>query len=148
MSGKELSMALYISMNTPSPDLAKSPIDQAISFMATHVAIEKQRGRLPKTGPCLDVTFMLSSKTDAPPFSGMRMGGYTNENNTLFFEAAVPDGMSRSSLAPEYVATVLQDVVNNASEYFAENDIKFDTEYWRRAISYITDSEGLSSSHH
>ena len=141
-------MALYIGMNTPSPDLVKSPIDLAITFMATHVAIEKRNGRLPQSGPVLDVTFMLPTKDDIPPFNGMRMGGYTNENNTLFFEAAVPEGMTLSTHAPEYVATVLQDVVNNASEFFTENDIKFDTAYWMRAISYITDSEGQPGSHH
>ena len=103
-------MALYISMNTPSQDLVKSPIDEAISFIATHVAIEKRKGRLPQTGPVLDVTFMLSTKSD--------------------------------------VATVLQDVVDNASDYFAENNIKFDTDYWKRAIAYITESEGVPGNCH
>lgn len=141
-------MALYIGMKTPSPDLNKSLIDQAITFMASHIAVEKRSGRLPESGPVLDVTFMLSSKDDAPPFNGMRMGGYTDENNTLFFEAAVPEAMSFSTRAPEYVATVLKDVVNNASEFFIENGIKFDTEYWQRAISYLTESKGLSETKH
>lgn len=141
-------MALYIGMKTPSPDLKKSLIDQAITFMASHIAIEKQSGRLPQSGPILDVTFMLSSKDDAPPFSGMRMGGYTDENNTLFFEAAVPETMSSSPHAPEYVATVLQDVVNNASEFFTDNNIKFDSEYWRRAIDYLTESKRLPETRH
>ena len=87
-------MALYISMKTPSPDLDKSPIDEAITFMATHIALEKRNGHIPKSGPALDITFMLSTKDDAPPFNGMRMGGYSDENKTLFFETAVPAGMS------------------------------------------------------
>ncbi|MGD8999680.1 MAG: hypothetical protein PVF75_04635, partial [Granulosicoccaceae bacterium] len=130
------------------PDLDKSPIDQAIVFMATHIAIEKRSGRLPQSGPALDVTFMLSGKNDKPPFSGMRMGGYTDENNTLFFEAAVPETMTHSTHAPEYVATVLQDVVDNAIEFFTENEIKFDSEYWKRAITYLTESEVLSNKPH
>ena len=141
-------MVLYIGMKTPSPDLDKSPIDQAITFMAIHVAKEKRSGRLPQSGPALDVTFMLPGKDDIPPFSGMRMGGYTDKNNTLFFEAAVPETMTCSTHAPEYVATVLHDVVENASEFFTENDIKFDTEYWKRAIMYITENEGLPGNLH
>jgi hypothetical protein len=145
---EELNMALYIGMNTPSADMNKSPIDEAILFMATHIAHEKRNGRLPQTGPALDVTFMLSNKNDKPPFNGMRMGGYTEENNTLFFEAAVPEAMTHSTHAPEYVATVLQDVVDHAIDFFNQNEIQFDSEYWKRAITYLTESEEQSSKPH
>jgi len=140
-------MALYISMKTPSPDLDKSPIDEAITFMATHVAMEKRNGRIPKGGPALDITFMLSTRDDAPPFTGMRMGGYTQENQTLFFETAVPEAMSRSVSAPEYVMAVVQDAVDHAIQFFAENDITFDSASWLSAMEYLTGTQTRETAH-
>ena len=126
-------MSLYISINTPSKDLEKSPIDSAITVLAVNAAVEKRNGRLPK-GPTLDITFMLPSKNEAPPFKGMRMGGYTTENQTLFFETAVPEHIIHSKDAPRYVALALQDVVDNASDFFKNNNMLFDEAKWHRAI--------------
>jgi hypothetical protein len=140
-------MALYISMKTPSPDLDKSPIDEAITFMATHIALEKRNGRIPREGPALDITFMLSTHDDAPPFTGMRMGGYTDENNTLFFETAVPEAMSRSLSAPDYVIAVVQDAVDHAIQFFAENEIRFDADSWLQAMNYLTETQNRETTH-
>ena len=126
-------MSLYISINTPNKNLEKSPIDLAITVLAANVAVEKRNGHLPK-GPALDVTFMLPTKDDVPPFKGMRMGGYSNENQTLFFESAVPAHIVSSNSAPRYVAIALQDVVDNASDFFKNNNIDFDEVHWHRAI--------------
>lgn len=131
-------MSLYITTNTPSPILDKSPIDEAITSLAAHIAVEKRNGHLPQ-GPALDITFMLSTEEDSPPFDGMRMGGYTDENQTLFFEAAVPKLMAQSTAAPFYVAMVLQDAVDNAREYFDELEVEFDSDHWQRAIAPIVD---------
>lgn len=141
-------MALYISMKTPSPDLDKSPIDEAITFMATHVAMEKRNGHIPKGGPALDITFMLTTRDDAPPFTGMRMGGYTQENQTLFFETAVPEAMSRSVSAPEYVMAVVQDAVDHAIQYFAENEISFDAGSWLSAMTYLSETDNQAGMPH
>jgi len=140
-------MPLYISMKTPSPELDKSPIDDAITFMATHIAMEKRNGRIPQNGPALDITFMLSTLDDAPPFTGMRMGGYTQENETLFFETAVPEAMSRSQTAPEYVMAVVQDAVDHAIQFFAENEISFDSESWLQAMNYLTETQNRETAH-
>lgn len=134
-------MTLYISMNTPSPDLDKTPISAAITFVATHVAIEKRNGRFPQTGPALDITFMLGNKNNVPPFHGMRMGGYTVENNTLYFETAVPEKINRSQNASHYVMAIMHDAVEQAIEFFAENGIKFDSEFWIRAVSRLSDTD-------
>ena len=125
--------SLCISIKTPTRDLDKSPIDRAITTLAVSVATEARSGGLPG-GPTLDLTFMLSSKDDRPPFDGMRMGGYTAENQTLFFEAAVPEAMGHSEQAPQYVAAVLQDVIDNACDYFAELEVDFDNSRWQQAL--------------
>ena len=131
--------SLRISMNTPDRDLDKSPIDRAITALAACAATEQRSGGLPD-GPILDLTFMLSSKHDRPPFEGMRMGGYSAEHRTLFFEAAVPEAMGFSDKAPHYVAAVLQDVIDNAAEYFRELNVEFDAARWRRALVPLMES--------
>lgn len=134
-------MSLYISINTPDRNLENSPINEAITFMATQVAMEKRNGRLPKAGPALDVTFMLSAGEDMPPFDGMRMGGYTDDNKTLYFEKAVPEIVSNSVKASRYVAAVLQDAVDHAIRFFDEQQIPFDSASWLRAVNYLAGLE-------
>lgn len=133
-------MKLFVSINSPSQEMAKSPIDEAITFLAAHAAMEGRQGHFP-TGPSLDITFMLSSKEDAPPFSGMRMGGYNQEGETLYFEAAVPETMTESEQAPLYVALVMQDMVDNAKQYFDELGVDFDLDNWKRVIDDLTEVE-------
>lgn len=133
-------MRLYVSINSPSQEMAKSPIDEAITFVAAHAAMESRQGHFP-AGPALDITFMLSTRDDAPPFSGMRMGGYNQEGDTLFFEAAVPEKITQSEEAPHYVALVMQDMVENAKMYFDELHIDFDLDNWRRVIDNLTGVE-------
>ena len=129
-------MSLYISMNTPNPNLSKSAIDNAITFFAVSIAMEKRVGNFPQ-GPKLDITFSLSSKQDAPDFNGMRMGPYNDQNQTLYFETAVPPHMTQSRSAPEYVQAVLLDVVDNAQDYFSELGVDFDVDQWQQVIETL-----------
>jgi len=133
-------MKLYVSMNSPSQDLAKSPIDEAITSVAAQAAMAHRRGRFP-AGPALDITFMLSSKEDAPPFTGMRMGNYSKEGDTLYFEAAVPETLTQSEHAPRYVALAMQDMVDNAKLYFDELHVDFDLDRWKRVIDSLSGGE-------
>lgn len=126
-------MSLFISVNKPSQQLEKSPIDNAITILAASAAIEKRSGRLPK-GPAIDITFMLPHENDIPPFKGMRMGGYTQDNQTLYFESAVPEHIVNSKNASRYVVVALQDAVDNAGDYFSSSNIDFDSQQWHQAI--------------
>ena len=139
-------MSLYISMTRPGQELSDSPIDKAITFLATHIAIEKRQGRLPD-GPILDVTFMLPYQDDKPDFQGMRMGGYNNENKTLFFETAIPEAITHSEKASFYLAMVLEDVIDNADEYFAGSEVEFNAEHWRSALGILISPEKSNIQH-
>lgn len=139
-------MSLYISMNIPGNELSKSPIDDAITFLASHIAIEKRHGRLPEE-PTLDITFMLPGKYEKPAFSGMRMGGYTDDNKTLFFETAVPEHITLSEQAPYYVATVLEDVIENADLFFTGTGVNFNIDHWRTALQHFIRSEKEAIQH-
>lgn len=133
-------MSLYISTNMPSSKLVNTAIDEAITFVAAHAAIERKHGRMP-TGPSLDVTFMLPGEYEIPLFQGMRMGGYTHESDTLYFETAVPEHIIKSDEAPRYIAIVMEEVVENAREFFFENKIDFNARQWRTTIAKLTKSE-------
>ncbi len=137
-------MRLYVSINSPSHEMAKSPIDDAITFVAKHAAVENRHGHFP-TGPALDITFMLASKDDVPPFSGMRMGCYSREGGTLFFEAAVPADVTQSGQAPHYVAMVMQNMVDNAKNYFDELGIEFDSYTWQQMMENMTRLEASAT---
>ena len=129
-------MGLYISSATASSELNESAINQAISQLAIAVALARQQGSIP-SGPSLDVTFMLPGQFEKPDFNGMRMGGYSDESDTLFFERAVPEHMVHSEQAGEYVAAVMQDVVTNANDFFHENSIPFDNRKWQQLMQLL-----------
>lgn len=139
-------MSLFISVNTPTAAFTQSPMDEAITFFAASIAMEKRLGSFPQ-GPKLDITFMMTTQHDAPPFQGMRMGGYDKQNQTLYFETAVPQHMTRSRTAPQYVHAVLQDAVDNAQDYFNELGIEFDFYQWHGIISKLADPETPSTMH-
>lgn len=139
-------MSIHISMNMPGTELTHSAIDEAITFMASHIAIEKRHGHLPE-GPTLDITFMLPGKHEKPEFNGMRMGGYTPESRTLYFETAVPENMTQSEKAPYYVARVLEDVIDNADVFFAGTDVPFNVDHWRIALHKLIAPEKTGTKH-
>ena len=132
-------MSLFISVTTPTSAFNESPMDKAITFFATSVAMEKRVGNFPP-GPELVITFMVTGPRDAPDFQGMRMGGYNEENHTLYFETAIPPHLNESDAAPQYVQAVLQDAVDNAQDYFNELGVDFDYHRWHQVINALTNT--------
>lgn len=132
-------MSLYISINSPSARHSKSSIDTAITRVAVQAATEKRSGSLP-SGPMLDVTFLLPGENEKPGFNGMRMGGYTPDEDTLFFQTAVPDHILDSDDAERYVAMVMEDVIYNAGDFFRGSDIPFDQDLWLAAMDRLVHS--------
>ena len=124
--------SIFISVNK-SDTLEKSPIDKAVTRVAVALARQRQQGAIP-SGPGLEITFLLASPDLQPDFEGMRMGGYTADDPVLRFHAAVPAHLAHSPLAPRYVAAVLDDVLGNAQDYFADRQIPFDGLAWRRVF--------------
>lgn len=130
-------MTLGINVTTASQELADSHINQAIISLASLVAKKNRAGLVPVDSPFLEITFMLPGKLDKPDFSGMRMGGYTSQSNTLFFEKAVPEHILHSPQSTEYVVAVVQDVVNNACEFFKNTNAEFNDFAWQRFARQI-----------
>ena len=131
-------MSLFISVTTPNSAFSESPMDKAITFFAAGVSMERRRGHFPP-GPELDITFMVTGPKDAPDFQGMRMGGYSEGNRTLYFETAIPPHLNQSDAAPQYVQAVLQDAVDNAQDYFNELGVDFDYHRWHHVINALAE---------
>lgn len=129
-------MSLYISTATASSELQDTSIQQAIKSLAITVARERGQNGIPD-GPSLDITFLLPGQKIKPDFSGMRMGGYTKEGGTLYFEREVPEHIIHSDQARQFIIIVMQDVVNHAGEFFQENEISFNNTQWRQALDRL-----------
>jgi hypothetical protein len=129
-------MSLFISVTTPTSAFSECPMDKAITFFAASAIMERRGGNFPP-GPELDISFMVTGPKDAPDFQGMRMGGYNEENHTLYFETAIPPHLNQSAAAPQYVQAVLQDAVDNAQDYFNELGVDFDYDHWHQAINAL-----------
>lgn len=129
-------MSLHISINSATSELVDSAINAAITRLAALAARASRQGLIPES-PSLDVVFMLPGKLDKPAFSGMHMGGYTREHNTLFFEVAVPEHVLQSTQAEQYVATVMEDVLANAEEFFQEHALSFDSPPWQHLVEQL-----------
>lgn len=129
-------MALNISMTTASAELADSAITKAITNLAATIAGKKREGLVPE-GSSLDVVFMLPGKLVKPDFTGMRMGGFDAASKTLYFEKAVPEHILHSNQSNEFVMRVMQDVVENASDYFNEQRADFEILRWQNLLNQI-----------
>lgn len=129
-------MSLSINIRSASSDASDSPISRAITHLAAVVKRRQLEGALPE-GPTLDVTFMLPGKLEKPGFNGMRMGGYTDRERVLYFEASVPDTLVHSSQAGRYVELALNDVVTNANDFFVQNYRPFDRAAWQEVLDHL-----------
>lgn len=129
-------MPLTISIATASAELKESAIARAITALAMQLAAARQAG-LPPSQPSLDVTFLLPGRDDKPSFTGMRMGGYTDDQQTLYFERAVEERMLHSPQSADYLALVLQDVIDNADDFFRDSPYNFDSTHWRELLSRL-----------
>jgi len=132
-------MGLFISSATASSDINESAINEAISHLAVSAVRAKQQGRIPD-GPSLDVTFLIPGKFDKPDFTGMRMGGYSDESDTLFFERSVPEFVIHSDMAKQYVSVVMEDVIDHASQFFLAGGVDFETEKWQQLVQLLSDA--------
>lgn len=129
-------MSLYISIRSASSELTDSPIYKAITMLAAIIAMKTNHEAIPD-GPSIDVSFLLPGKFDKPDFTGMRMGGYSQENNTLFFEKAVPEHIIFSDEAGKFVELVMEDIIYNADIFFRENDIPFKIKSWQQLLDTL-----------
>lgn len=139
-------MTIYLGSISGSRELDGSPIDKAITAAAIKLTRARtgQRAPLADTAPKqanLDLTFYLPAERVKPDFKGMRIRHYSVEDGTVFIESAVPDAMLHSEQAHAYVLAVIQDAVENAEEFFAEQSwLELDASGLQEQVSALLDS--------
>ena len=119
-------MSIYLSAIFGSRDLDGSAIDKAISAMAIHLTQIRNAMKI-NTVASIDLTLMLPGKTHQPDFEGMRMPRFSSADSVLYIESAVPEHMLHSEQAERYVSALVQDAVENAADFFAEQGLPFDS---------------------
>jgi len=129
-------MSIFISATSPTSDYKESILEKAITGVAMKLAQHRSKSKLP-AGPSLDVNFLLTGKYEEPSFSGMRMGNYSIDQETLYFERSVPGEMIHSNNAEKFVEAVLQDVITNAADFFSEMNVNFDLVSWKRTLKEL-----------
>lgn len=130
-------MSLSINIRSASSDALDSQMSRAITHLAAKAVRRSHHGDMP-AGPGLDITFMLPGKLDKPGFQGMRMGGYTDREQVLYFETSVPEALIQSNQAVRYVELTLQDAIDNANDFFVQNYRDFDRAGWQRVLDQLS----------
>ena len=122
-------MTIYLNVVTGSRELEGCEINKAITEMAIRLsAIRKALENNDKAK--IDLTLILPAKSQRPDFEGMRMISFSRDDGTLFMESTIPEAMLHSQQAPRYLSALLQDAVENASEFFVENGLDFSEKEW------------------
>ncbi|GAB1257740.1 hypothetical protein NBRC116494_22420 [Aurantivibrio plasticivorans] len=130
-------MPLQINLTSASSEALDSPMSSAITNLAAKIKLHSIHGLVP-SAPNLDITFMIPGKLDKPNFTGMSMGGFESTENTLFFQKPVPEDLINSPKANDFVRLVLEDVVDNAAEFFGEHDYAFHRSEWSQFVNSLS----------
>lgn len=126
-------MGINISTASASQSHSDSQMTKAITWLAASVFKRPGMPGLPET-PTLDISFHLPGQLEKPAFSGMRYGGYTDADQVLYFECAVPERLVHSDHAAEYVKAIMDDVIDNAADYFDEVGVPVDLDGWKGQV--------------
>lgn len=126
-------MAIYLNVINLSKELAGSEVDSAINRMAAQL-LDLRKTFKNNDSATLDLTLMLTTEDAQPDFCGMRMRSYSSSEDTLYIEAALPLAVLHSPQAYAYVSALVQDAIENASEFFTEHQRHFPAIHWLAAL--------------
>ncbi len=123
-------MSIYLSSVIGSRELEGSEIYKAITSLA--IKLNKIRNTLKdRGGVSIDLTVILPGNTHKPDFEGMRMTSFSANDGVLHIESVVPEKMLHSQQAAPYMSALLQDVVENADDFFNEQGLEFASDQWQ-----------------
>lgn len=126
-------MTIYIGIYSASKEITDCLLWSEITRLVSRLAKRSSDLKVEHAAH-LDITFCLPSEFEKPQFEGLRMGGYTSDNSTLYFECSVPKEMLDDRNAGRYVSAVIADALDNASDYFQEISLGFDVAPWHRIL--------------
>jgi len=86
----------------------------------------------------LNVTFYLSGKYETPGFSGMRICGFEADSKTVHIEVSVPNSITYSDYAEDYLIAELDDSLEAANYFLGEMRMTFDYFSHKRLLDSLS----------
>jgi len=126
-------MSVFLNTVTGHRELEECQINKAITALA--IKLVKIRPMISNSfEPGIELTIILPGTTHKPAFQGMRLNGYSVNDNMLYIESAIPDTMLHSEHANEYMLALLQDAIDNGADFFTEKGLSFPRQQWLSAL--------------
>jgi len=123
-------MSIYLSSVIGSRELEGSEIKKSITSLAMQLN-EIRHASQNNAAVSIDLTLVLPGKLHKPDFEGTRMTSFSANDGVLYIESIVPEKMLHSQHATPYVLALLQDVVENAGDFFNEQGLEFKSDQWQ-----------------
>lgn len=138
-------MALFITVFLPDRQLDETPFCKALSKVAMDLA-QYRYNPVQTIKPNIDLYFLMPGNDETPGFAGMRFHSFDKSSNTLKIESSVPQKLIESVHAENYVVAVMQDAVDGAHDFFASQDIEFESKQYHCLIETLDTKN--SATHH
>ena len=115
-------MSLYCQAFFSDMGLKDSEFVAELTYIAAKLT-QQIRRQDEAVGPTVDLRFLLPVGSDQPDFTGMRLHSYNSSNQCLLIESVVPSALYHSSKAKTYILAAMQDAVDNAADFFTEQQV-------------------------
>ena len=130
-------MSISVSAFFPDAQLKESEFSNALTKVTMSMA-KLKNDVVQRSNPEIELLFMLTGKYDSPGFEGMRISRFDSKDGRLVIEAAVPERITNSSDAEEYVVAAMLDATENASEFLHEIELEFDLDSHMKLIESLS----------
>ena len=116
-------MSLYCEAFFADMELKDSEFVSELTYIAAKLT-QQLRQQEAEAGPTVDLRFLLPKGVDKPDFTGMRLHSYDTLKQRLLIETVVPSALYHSARAKTYILAAMQDAVDNAADFFAEQKVR------------------------
>ena len=138
-------MTFYVGAYLPDGTSSDSIFSQSVQKIAIDLD-ETKKNRVNIGFPIIDLYFLLPGKNESPHFKSMRLHPFDPPNETLRLDSVVPPGMINSDHATAFIIAAMQDAIDNASEYFEQENINFDGDVHKQLIQEIARKNNINIS--
>ncbi len=140
-------MTLSIGAYLPDVELDTSTFCQALTGVAIEL-VQYRQHRLQSNKPNISLSFLMPGREEKPDFEGMRLHSFDASSNTLRIESAVPPQMVQSTHAKHYVVAAMQDAIDGASDFFAEQKVIFERDEYLKLIDIMGTKHSAATALH
>lgn len=127
-------MSLFCEAFLPEQQLKESEFVRVLTNIAAKLTLV-YRGQSETGLPAIDLRFMLPAGEEVPDFTGMRLHSWDSQGQRLLIESAVPVQAINARNCGDYIVAVMQDAVDNAGDFFAEQSVTFNPAWHHQVIA-------------